>query len=87
MYVVCADTWLDKDITLACAIKMELWKEFDSTDSPTNFTRAELQEKQLFELSELFYSFSESVNVHIRVISPPYGVAFPLYGVTSPFIT
>ncbi|KAF6016773.1 hypothetical protein EB796_024906 [Bugula neritina] len=53
------EPWLEEDLQIACALKTALWQQSEATLSPSHCILAELKEKQIFELSNLTYTFSD----------------------------
>ena len=46
----------------ACALKLKLWEDIGQKFTPNNFLLGELEEKQIFELSNIVYMFSHKVS-------------------------
>ena len=53
--------WSDDMLFEACALKLKLWEDIGQKFTPNNFLLGELEEKQIFELSNLVYMFSHKV--------------------------
>jgi len=62
------EPWLEEDLQIACALKTALWQQSEATLSPSHCILAELKEKQIFELSNLTYTFSDKVINFILIL-------------------
>ena len=62
------DIWSTDDVNQACGIKLQLWKRYENA-APTNSLLAELEEKQLFEISNLVHIIADKVgNVNVLLL-------------------
>lgn len=62
LFAASVDLWKDDNMHEVYACKWSLWQKFDDVDeSPECYMMAELRERHIFELSNLFYLFSNKV--------------------------